>query len=171
MALVMSLPENVPYRRELLVTIFGVVLFSLLIPGVTMGRFLSFLGVGKKDEQVELFEAKRGELLGLRAGLTELEGMYVQGRVSAALYAQKQSAYTAQIEATETELETMVAAHQQLENLQDRSIQRHLLMAQKSAYREAFRSGLLSEGTAHELISNVNNELEAMEQQLEGHGA
>ncbi len=167
MALVMSLPEDVPYRRELLVTIFGVVLFSLLIPGVTMGRFLSLLGVGKKDEQVELFEAKRGELLGLRAGLAELERMYVQGRVSAVLYEQKQAIYVAQIDETEASLGVMVAADQKLEHLQEVSIRRHLLMAQKSSYREAFRSGLLSEGTAHELISNVNNALEAMEQQYQ----
>ncbi len=169
MALVMSLPENVPYRRELLITIFGVVLFSLLVQGVTMGRFLGFLGIGKKNEIVEAFEAQRGTLLGLRSGLSSLEQMYAQGKVGATLYQEKKSTYAASIEAAENTITAMMNSHKELATLQSNSVRRHLLIAQKSSYREAFRSGLLSESTAHDLIRNVNNELEAMEQSEEGH--
>lgn len=169
MALVMSLPENVPYRRELLVTIFGVVLFSLLIPGVTMGKFLSLLGIGKKDEAEAAFEAQRGTLLGLRTALSELEQLYAHGRISAMLYGQQKNHYQARIEQVERELTEMVDANESLEVLQNNSIHRHLLMAQKSSYREAFRSGLLSESAAHDLIRDVNNELESMDQASGGH--
>lgn len=169
MALVMSLPADVPYRRELLVTIFGVVLFSLLIPGVTMGRFLQMLGVGKKDALVTDFEAKRGELLGLRSALSELEQLYAHGRLSVSMYGQQQRQYQTRIAQVEQELNEMVDANSLLESLESNAVQRHLLVAQKSSYREAYRSGLLSEGAAHALIRDVNNELEALEQQHNGH--
>lgn len=46
MALVLSLPEGTPYRQVLINVVFGVVLFSLLVQGITIGPWLQKL---KKD--------------------------------------------------------------------------------------------------------------------------
>lgn len=46
MALVLSLPDGTPYRQVLINLVFGVVLFSLLVQGITIGPWLQRL---KKD--------------------------------------------------------------------------------------------------------------------------
>ncbi|MDX8393833.1 MAG: sodium:proton antiporter [Mariprofundales bacterium] len=46
-ALVMILPQNFPMRNEMMIMAFGVVLFSLVIQGVTMAPLLRALGIAK----------------------------------------------------------------------------------------------------------------------------
>lgn len=162
MALVMSLPADVPYRQELLITIFGVVLFSLLIPGLTMGPFLKLLKIGKKEATVEYFESLQGRLLGQRAGLHKLEEIYSQGRISAQLYQAKEKLYLQEIARVEREQLELQQAHPKLAQSQADIIERHLLITQKSAYQEAYRGGLLSESTAQQLIREANENIEGL---------
>lgn len=164
MALVMSLPPEVPYRQELLVTIFGVVLFSLLVPGLSMGIVLKALRIGKPDESIERFEALQGELLGLRAALSELEMLYRQGRLTAGLFTEQQQGLEQRLKTVEHNLAALQEEFPQLAVRQSQLIFRHLLTRQKSAYKEAFRSGLLSETTAQGLIRQANEELEGLDQ-------
>lgn len=163
MALVMSLPTDLPYRHELLITIFGVVLFSLLVPGMTMAPFLAWLKIGKKEETVEYFETLQGRLLGLRAGLNQLELLYTQGRVAAGLYQEQHKNFLQETAKVEKELEELQESHLKLAQAQENSVRRHLLTTQKSAYREAVRNGMLSENTAQALIRQANEELEDLE--------
>lgn len=163
MALVMSLPPQVPYRQELLVTIFGVVLFSLLVPGLSMGMLLKLLAIRKPDESVEQFEALQGEHLGLRAAFAELDLLYRQGRVTAAIYHEQQQNLELRLQQSEAQLAKLQQEHPELAQRQSQMLFRHLLTRQKSAYKEAFRSGLLSETTAQQLIRQANEELEGLE--------
>ncbi|MEZ0371925.1 MAG: Na+/H+ antiporter [Candidatus Sericytochromatia bacterium] len=163
MALVMSLPADLPYRRELLVTLFGVVLFSLLIPGTSMGGLLKLLHIGKPDESVTRFEELQGKLLGLRASLRELELLFAQGRMPSGLFDEQKHRLELLSTGVEQELSTLKEAHPELGQRQSGLIFRHLLATQKSAYKEAFRSGLLSESTAQSLIRQTNEELEGLE--------
>lgn len=49
MALALSLPTSLPYREEILITTFGVVLFTLLVPGLSLEPLV--IGMGMKVPQ------------------------------------------------------------------------------------------------------------------------
>jgi CPA1 family monovalent cation:H+ antiporter len=45
LALALALPESLPLRNEILIATFGVVVFSVVVQGVTMSPFLRLLGL------------------------------------------------------------------------------------------------------------------------------
>jgi CPA1 family monovalent cation:H+ antiporter len=45
LALALALPESLPFRNEILIATFGVVVFSVVVQGVTMSPFLRVLGL------------------------------------------------------------------------------------------------------------------------------
>lgn len=55
-ALVLSLPRDFTGREEILVLAFSVVLFSLIVQGLTIKPILSILGVNKKEEGYREYE-------------------------------------------------------------------------------------------------------------------
>lgn len=163
MALVMSLPADIPYRQELLVTLFGVVLFSLLVPGLSMPRLLKWLNIGQQEPSHNEFEQLQGQLLGLRASLKELEQLFGQGRLSGGVYQEQRQQLEDQLQQIEQSLISLKETQPDLAERQSRLIHKHLLATRKSAYREAFRSGLISQSAVTELLQKTNAELESLE--------
>ena len=49
MALALSLPLSFPHRESIVNMAFGVVLFTLLVPGLTIGSLAKFLGIEAKE--------------------------------------------------------------------------------------------------------------------------
>jgi CPA1 family monovalent cation:H+ antiporter len=52
-ALLLGLPSDMAYRQELVVAGFGVVLFSLVVQGLTIKPLLNVLGLTRVDEPPE----------------------------------------------------------------------------------------------------------------------
>ncbi|PIQ24681.1 Na+/H+ antiporter [bacterium (Candidatus Blackallbacteria) CG17_big_fil_post_rev_8_21_14_2_50_48_46] len=163
MALVMSLPADVPYRKELLVTIFGVVLFSLLGPGLSMNPFLKILKLSKKESFAEQFELLQGELVALRSALAELELMHGAGKFSKMIYEEQKVKYSLRLEEVERDIGMIQQEEPKLVHLQSLSAERHLLVTQKSSVRDAFRNGILSESSSQALIHGINRKIYDLE--------
>ena len=68
LAVVLALPFNFPQRALLLDLTFGVVLFTLLVQGLTIGPLLRRLGLVDADERRRTYNKRRAQLFLLRAG-------------------------------------------------------------------------------------------------------
>ncbi len=163
MALVMSLPADVPYRKELLVTIFGVVLFSLLVPGFSMTLFLKWLKLAQKDSIAEKFALLQGELVAVRSALAELELMHASGKFSKLIYEEQKAKYTERLDALEKEMGQLQSTEPELVQLMSNMAKKHLLITQKSSVQSAFRNGILSAGASQILVHDLNRQLEDLE--------
>ncbi|MBT9547013.1 MAG: Na+/H+ antiporter [Candidatus Sericytochromatia bacterium] len=163
MALVMSLPADVPYRKELLVTIFGVVLFSLLVPGFSMTFFLKWLKLAQKDTIAERFELLQGELVAVRSALAELELMHASGKFSKLIYEAQKATYTQRFESVEKEIAQLQSTEPELVQLMSNMAQKHLLITQKSSVQSAFRNGILSAGASQALVHDLNRQIDDLE--------
>jgi CPA1 family monovalent cation:H+ antiporter len=169
MALVMSLPADVPYRKELLVTIFGVVLFSLLVPGFSMTFFLKWLKLAQKDSVAEKFELLQGELVAVRSALAELELMHASGKFSKLIYEEQKAKYTQRFETVEKEMAQLQSTEPGLVQLMSIMAKKHLLITQKSSVQSAFRNGILSAGASQALVHDLNRQIDDLETSDSGH--
>jgi monovalent cation/hydrogen antiporter len=72
LATAFALPEEFPYRDQILLTAFAVVLGSLLLQGLTLRPLILLLGL--KDDDPVGREVARGRAFGYRAALEEIDG-------------------------------------------------------------------------------------------------
>lgn len=72
-ALVLSLPRDFQGRENLLILAFSVVLFSLLVQGLSIKPLISYLGVNKKDENHSEYEKILARLYRYEKAIEEMK--------------------------------------------------------------------------------------------------
>jgi NhaP-type Na+/H+ and K+/H+ antiporters len=87
MALALSLPLDFPGREELIVITFGVVLFTLLVPGLTIEPLVKLLQLMKDDRGLDAYERLRAQLYAETQALVSLSDLSKSGQISNAIYA------------------------------------------------------------------------------------
>ena len=73
MALVLTLPIDLPHRDLLIGIVFGCALVTLTAQGLTLAAVIRALGVGQRDEAALRMEEEQGRLLAARAGQAEVD--------------------------------------------------------------------------------------------------
>lgn len=63
MALALSLPDSFAYKEMITITTFGVVLFTLLIPGLTIEPLVTLLKMNAKDPKREQYKMLKAQLM------------------------------------------------------------------------------------------------------------
>jgi CPA1 family monovalent cation:H+ antiporter len=157
-ALVLSLPTALPGRTELVVMIFGAVIFSLLAQGLTISPLLKRLRLSTSDPDLKEYEKLHGELLAETAASTELDSLRHRGMVAEPVYRKlRESLDQSQQELSErlAGLEVSSRAAEQ----QERRMQRHLINEKKARLALLLREGLLSEEAYQELNVRLDEEL------------
>jgi CPA1 family monovalent cation:H+ antiporter len=94
LAVVLSLPLDLPARPLLLNLTFGVVLFTLLVQGLTMEPLLQRLGLVGHDRAHQAYLARRVQLLMLRAAWRELRRLEDDAVLSPRVFAKLDADYS-----------------------------------------------------------------------------
>ena len=162
LAVVLSLPLDLPTRSLLLNLTYGVVLFSLLVQGLTMRPLLAWLGLTVDDQQRQIYQARRAQLLLLRAGWRELRRLEDDAVLSPRVYAQLDAQYRAAGERIEAELEGLYQDQSAFEAEEQRSTQAHLLRVERSTLQELRRQGLVDDATSRKLAESLDTRLMAV---------
>lgn len=159
MALALSLPREFADREALIITTFGVVLFTLIVKGLTIEPLVKALGMRATDMRVREYQALKSSLI-------------AEGEALAALKALKDAAYIA--ENTYYQMERDIRAKQhELQNkidnlhLTDKSVQKietartklRLLEVRKDCIAKLVREGVIAEEIGHHLKSEVDAEI------------
>jgi monovalent cation:H+ antiporter, CPA1 family len=163
MALVLGLDKNFSQRDTLVAATFGVVLFSLLVQGLTVGPLMKRLGLCNVQSQ-EPKDQRRlaSELVACQAALAELEhlrGTEAHPNWSIELLMRE---YRARLTLLEQMLEEAQPGHKVLHRKQAARAQRLALEAEKSALQEAERQGWLDEDDWRDLSARIDGELVAL---------
>ena len=163
MALVLGLDKNFPQRDTLVAGTFGVVLFSLLGQGVTIGPLLRRLKLANAQSQ-EPKDQRRlaSELVACQAAIAELEhlrGTEAHPNWSIELLMRQ---YRTRLTFLEQALEEVQPGHKVLHRKQAARAQRLALEAEKSALQEAERQGWLDADDWRDLSARIDGELLAL---------
>ena len=135
---------------------FGVVLFTLLVQGVTMSGLLRRLGlVERSDARVE-YELRHARLATLRAAEKHLDDLYQEGLLSGHAWEQLKSVVSERAAALAEAVREVLHAEPELEAEELDTARRELLRAQRSALQSLRRDGVISEESFETLTAEVD---------------
>jgi CPA1 family monovalent cation:H+ antiporter len=143
-ALALSVPVSLNGRQDIIDTVFGVVLFTLLVQGLTMQFVLTTLNLAGDQplrNQYSEATARRDALKRVLKYLSKLEDA---PEVEAEFYRYEQKLVKGQLESVEAEIETLLRDHPQLQALDLEQLREQLLDIEADTYAEFIRSGRLS---------------------------
>ncbi len=159
-ALVLGLRHPDLEGTDAVTVVFGVVLFSLVVQGLTYRPLLNRLGLTRGNPDLEEFERLTAEALVLRASLRELEDLRHRGEITTPLYARMKAQFTEELDDIEERLSRTSLDTTSIHNRQVQLTARRLAAAQRSALADARRRGILSDRTIHAYSERIEEALE-----------
>ena len=167
-ALALSLVAEVDRLGEdvvstLQVMTFGVVLFTLLVQGLTIERLIKRLGLAAKPvERVEQ-QRRQARIYAQRAGLDELNRLHQQGVLFRDLYDAMTDLYEGELARDAEGLRDHLRRYPELETNIYIQARADTLRAERRALQDAARRGLIANDVLTELTADINDHLAALE--------
>ncbi len=162
MALALSLPLTFPDRDMLINMAFGVVLFTLLIPGLTMGTLVKLLGLTPNKERIQRHQDDKVLLMTYQSELQILSSLAEQAKVSSHTYNTWKSELEQRISALRRNSAALNLSDTGREELADRQAKVSLLRARKDQLAMLSEDGLIGSESAQDLNTDTDAELEAL---------
>ena len=162
-ALVLGLPERRFGGIDAVAMVFGVVLFSLVVQGLTYKPILDKLGLTAKSDELTRYEELLAHTLALRAANRELDSMKTTGEIVPALFDDIHDDLERELMEAERDLEAMARDADGVRQRQVKLAARRLAAAQKATLTEAARSGRIGEGIARTMSKQIEIALEESE--------
>lgn len=167
MALVLGLPANFPQRETLVAATFGVVLFSLLVQGLSIGALLQRLGLtGPRLRSPRGNQRLASEIVATRAALAHLDQMRISETYPAWIVETLAHDYERRLALLEPESESSQPQDGLTEEKQAAEVRSLILVAEKSSYQDAERQGLLDEDDWRNIAARIDAELLALKLKL-----
>jgi CPA1 family monovalent cation:H+ antiporter len=167
MALVLSLGRDFPQRERLIAATFGVVLFSLLGQGLTIGPLLKRLGLtGVQAMQPKDLHGLMSEVIACQAALLELEKLRMMEAHPNWSVEMMMRDYRERLALREEALETLQPGYRALAAKQAAYARRQALLAEKNAYYESERQGWIEEEDWRQIAARIDAELLALAKEM-----
>lgn len=157
LALALSLPLVLgETRNQLQVMTFGVVIFTLLVQGLSIGPLVRRLGVGERNAVKEEYERRHARAMATQSSYEHLEHMRQNGLISDHTW-QSISPLLEQynqvlVEATKE----VLTDHPELEAEEMETALRETLQAQRSTLSTLLKDGVISDETYIQLVTEVD---------------
>lgn len=163
MALALGLGPAFPQRETVVAATFGVVLFSLLAQGLTIGSLLTRLGLsGVPAAETAEHRKLEGDILACEAALAELDRTRSSEAHPGWAVEMLVQDYRIRLSALSAAMESIDPGFRDRERRRTHHSRRLALLAEKSAYREAERRGWLTEEDLKGIAARIDAELVAL---------
>ncbi len=144
---------------DMLVIAFSVVLFSLVVQGLTMRTIMQRLGISGAPAEAEVrYELALSEVIGSRAALRRLSALNTQGLISDGDHATLSEPYRARVREGESKIEEL-STTSVVHSTRVEHARRDLISAQIDALIEAERRGTISTLVASEVLHGLDKAL------------
>jgi len=164
MALALSLDQTFPGRDKIILLTFGVVLVSLLLQGLTTKPLLKRLGlVAVKNWEVE-HSRLASQIIAVQEAVKELDLLESRKALSHESYQRLKEQHQQRLELMEGRIEELGKQDDRLIRIQEKRAFQQALMTEKSSLREAYRNGLIDVEDWQQLSLEINDKLDALEQ-------
>ncbi|HHP7231986.1 MAG TPA: cation:proton antiporter [Xenococcaceae cyanobacterium] len=144
-ALALSVPVLISGRQEVIDTVFGVVLFTLLVQGLTTQWLLKTLNlIGDQPLRQEYSEllARR---VALKRVLSYLDSQEISPEIDPEFYRYQQGLVRGELHSIEDKIEKMNREHDNLRSLTMEQLREQMLDIEADTYAEFIRAGKLNE--------------------------
>lgn len=162
LALALSLPAALGPEREMVrVMAFGVVLFTLVVQGMTMKPLLRWLNITVRDPIRSEYELRHARMLAFRAAAIQLDTMQRDGFLSENAWEVLRPELLSRVEQMALGVRALQQAYPALALDEIRQARRELLRAERSALRTLQRDGVISLEVFEKLVAEVDLDLDA----------
>ena len=158
MAMVLGISTVMPERDILIQLIFGVVFFSLLGQGLTIESLVEKLGLSNKQYDLAEYQQLLGENMSLRVAVEELDHSVKQGALSQSTRDQMVQRLTIRQQEIEEDIAKLHMSDEIIAADEIKKAECLVLLAQKTAFQNAARSGAMDWSVAAKLISKLEEE-------------
>jgi CPA1 family monovalent cation:H+ antiporter len=169
MALALSLPLTIEGRSNLIAIVFGAVLLSLVVQGLSLPWVVRRLRIAGLSPSRQQTEELRAQLIAAKAAQDELEGMLKTGVLPKSIYEEMRAMYQVQVAKAERALRDLhdrwaveVTTGQRDPSGLD-AIRKRLLLVEKGALSEALRRGILTELTVKGRLQQIDEKILMLE--------
>ncbi|HEU4964963.1 MAG TPA: Na+/H+ antiporter [Bacilli bacterium] len=163
-ALVLSLPLGFDGRETLLVLAFGVVLFSLVVQGLTIKPLISWLGVRDVHQGMAEYEQAISEIHRSKRALKQLKSMKEEALISVLVYDKLKAEYHGVMERNYKVLENLYEQHPHLREEQLSRARESALYAEYEAVSDLRKRHVLNDQTIEDELERVLDLLEKEQQ-------
>ena len=150
-SLALALSLTVPGAEALRTMTFGVVLFTLLVQGLTIEPLIKRLGLAKVSRSAEQ-QRQLARLMMLRASRRELDTLRAEGLIA-------QPTWKAVTDMTEEGMQAVLHNHPELERTVLVEARQDLLRAKRNALAEALHLSAISEEIYREQLDQLDRQL------------
>ena len=157
LALALSLPALLPeVSAEIQVMTFGVVLFTLLVQGITMKPLVRRLGLVERREAQDEYERRHARAVANRAAYDHLEHRHHQGLISDHTWKTIQPLLDEYNRNLSNAVRAVMTEDPKVEAEELDTARRESLQAQRSAITTLLKDGVISEENFHQLVSEID---------------
>ena len=171
LAMALSLPlvlaSGVPFpdRDKLLVMSFGLILFTLVVQGLTIEPLMNYLKLGRTtSEQIRQYELLRGQLLIARAVSQKTQEMLESGLINEDMAKSILKNYQTKETLASTALAALHVSNELLLQEQLYTARRQLLEIEKTKAKELYSQGIISEEILRTLQAAIDSRAVQLEQ-------
>ncbi len=151
MALALSLPETFPYKEMITITTFGVVLFTLLIPGLTIEPLVTILKMNAKDPKHEKYRTLRAQLITKKKALAFLADQLKTGSITALAHDRLHSELNATKEVLTKQISDLQMEDACIKSLEEEELRHRIYVLEKDSLKELVKDGVLAEESLQKL--------------------
>lgn len=160
LALAVALPSLLgPDGVRVQVMAFGVVLFTLLVQGSTIGILIRKLGIIERDEQQVLYEERHARAVSTRAAFRHLKNLYQEGLISEHSWRILRPLLEQRSRNLQSLVHELLRRHPELAMEDLRHARLEALRAQRSALMQLLQNGVITEETYSHLAAEVDEAL------------
>jgi len=160
LALALSLPASLGAQQELIQSMaFGVVLFTLLVQGITMKPFITRMGLIETSKAQTEYESLNARAVLARTSYKQLETMHQDGLLSKHVWDMLADPIKKHTSTLVDAATNMIHSHPDVEIKELESAIQEALKSERAALRTLLLDGTISEDTFAELVQEVDTAL------------
>lgn len=156
LALALSLPAALSASEQVQVMAFGVVLFTLLVQGLSMGTVVRQLGLIERTEMQDEYDRRHARAVASRLAYDHLNRSHQQGLLSDHIWDTIAPLLEKSNERLTASVKEILTANPSVEAEELDTAKREALRAQRSALNGLVRDGVLSNEIYEQLVGEVD---------------
>lgn len=161
LALALSIPLSMGEDRSTLLDMaFGVVLFTLLVQGLSMEGLVKRLGLVTQSEEQSDYEIRRARALAARSGHDHMKQMYTEGLISLHTWERVHPILRDRSEALAKSVQELLQRSPSLEADEVLIARKEELRAQRGMFAKLRRDGVITDSTMEKLVTEVDAAIE-----------
>lgn len=156
LALALSLTANFPHRQQLQSMAFGVVLFTLVVQGLTLRPLLKRSGLVQVSAKQQEYERRHARAIAMRAAQARLQRMYQQGVISSITYQALEPVLQQQMDQLADAVQESLREEPTLSEQEVAKAWLESLRVQRNTVMSLYHDNIINQETTSNLIAEID---------------